>query len=218
MVVSKGGSSSSTSSSSHSSTKQHRQQEQQFQEQAQDNDEDDEQAEAEAIERVEKEEEGEVFALDEHGRPAGVVEGKGERKMNYSIRSFPSLIPNVNDSLRRDCRIMFDAKRQRESDPYSVGSTYFVPAQMKPRCALEQMAQEIFEFHSKNVIFDPQRSGAEWWTQVSLSRARSLYLSLALSFSLPSFRSYSIYFCLLLSHQPSISTCFLLLFIFGSGY
>lgn len=69
-----------------------------------------------------------------------------------------------------DCRAVFSA-RTKESDAaaYSAGCTYFCPAVMKPRCALEALALEIFHAHVKDLpkkSYMPEQSGAEWWTLV----------------------------------------------------
>ncbi len=43
----------------------------------------------------------------------------------------------------------------------SRGETFFIGANEKPRCALEQMAQEIFFFHARDTTHDSNLSGAE---------------------------------------------------------
>ncbi|KAL9186965.1 hypothetical protein ACHAXT_010685 [Thalassiosira profunda] len=77
-----------------------------------------------------------------------------------------------------DCAVVFDARTKEDSAEYSTGSTYFLPCQMKPRCALEGLAQKIFRAHvdslpkwedkdgEKKLLYDPEMSGAEWWTLV----------------------------------------------------
>eukprot|EP00986_Skeletonema_menzelii_P003184 scaffold947_cov155-Skeletonema_menzelii.AAC.8 len=66
-----------------------------------------------------------------------------------------------------DCALVFNA-RATEGDEYSSGSTFFLPSLMKPRCALEALAQTIFKAHTEGLEgkFDPKNSGAEWWTLV----------------------------------------------------
>jgi len=53
---------------------------------------------------------------------------------------------------------------------YSTGATFFMPAVMKPRCALEDLALRIFKSHTDGLVvgrdYDLERSGAEWWTLV----------------------------------------------------
>mmetsp|Transcript_7759 Transcript_7759/g.17518 ORF Transcript_7759/g.17518 Transcript_7759/m.17518 type:complete len:431 (-) Transcript_7759:52-1344(-) len=83
-------------------------------------------------------------------------------------------------SFLNDCSLVFTARTKEDSDSYSTGSTYFLPCHMKPRCALEALAQTIFRAHvdslgglkgaekdgEKKLLYDPERSGAEWWTLV----------------------------------------------------
>lgn len=70
-------------------------------------------------------------------------------------------------SFLNDCALVFNA-RATEGDEYSSGSTFFLPSTMKPRCALEALAQTIFKTHTVGLEgkFDPKNSGAEWWTLV----------------------------------------------------
>ena len=80
--------------------------------------------------------------------------------------------------LLNDCSLVFTARTKDDSDGYSTGSTFFLPCLMKPRCALEALAQRIFRAHvdtmgelindegEKELLYDPERSGAEWWTLV----------------------------------------------------
>jgi len=83
-------------------------------------------------------------------------------------------------SFLKDCSLVFTARTKEDSDGYSTGSTFFLPCLMKPRCALEALAQSIFRAHvdslgehkyvekdgESKLIYDPERSGAEWWTLV----------------------------------------------------
>jgi hypothetical protein len=70
-------------------------------------------------------------------------------------------------SFLNDCALVFNA-RATDGDEYSSGSTFFLPSLMKPRCALEALAQTIFKAHTQGLEgkFDPKNSGAEWWTLV----------------------------------------------------
>lgn len=70
-------------------------------------------------------------------------------------------------SFLNDCALVFNA-RATDGDEYSSGSTFFLPSLMKPRCALEALAQTIFKAHTVGLEgkFDPKNSGAEWWTLV----------------------------------------------------
>mmetsp|Transcript_25966 Transcript_25966/g.47066 ORF Transcript_25966/g.47066 Transcript_25966/m.47066 type:complete len:425 (-) Transcript_25966:56-1330(-) len=83
-------------------------------------------------------------------------------------------------SFTNDCSLVFTARTKEDSDGYSTGSTFFLPCLMKPRCALEELARTIFRAHvdslegweetgkdgEKKLLYDPERSGAEWWTLV----------------------------------------------------
>ena len=90
-----------------------------------------------------------------------------------------------------DCRSVFTARAKTKKGPYSSGKTYWLSADTSPRCALEEIARKVFEFHTKIAVeeyekaynnnmnvascssheqempppFDLSRSGAEWWTQ-----------------------------------------------------
>ena len=95
------------------------------------------------------------------------------------------------ESFLNDCSLVFTARTRDDSEGYSSGSTFFLPCLMKPRCALEALAQTIFRAHvvgleweprgvadgkdpenitevevKRKLLFDPERSGAEWWTLV----------------------------------------------------
>lgn len=68
----------------------------------------------------------------------------------------------------KDCESVFTARTRDDDAAYSAGCTYFVPCKMKPRCALEGLALQIFQAHVKGLEgwFNPEQSGAEWWTLV----------------------------------------------------
>ena len=77
--------------------------------------------------------------------------------------------PDHLRTLREDCETVFTARDKPEGATYSAGQTYFLPANMKPRCALEAMAMKIFQEHTKHLedgTFNPAQSGANWWTLV----------------------------------------------------
>ena len=54
-----------------------------------------------------------------------------------------------------DCHKCFDGE-----------TTFWLPCDAEPKCAMEQLAAEIFSFHTRGATFDRKRSGAEWWVQV----------------------------------------------------
>ena len=72
------------------------------------------------------------------------------------------------ETLREDCAVVFSARTKEDDAAYSAGTTYFCPCQMKPRCALEALALQIFQQHTKGLegMYRPEQSGAEWWTLV----------------------------------------------------
>ena len=73
------------------------------------------------------------------------------------------------ETLRQDCQTVFSARDKPDGATYSAGETYFIPSNMKPRCALEALALKIFKEHTKDLepgTFNPSQSGANWWTLV----------------------------------------------------
>jgi hypothetical protein len=73
------------------------------------------------------------------------------------------------DLWERDCLAVFTAREKEQDEPYSAGVTYFCPALMKPRCALEALALSVFHRHCQLLepgVMIPEQSGAEWWTLV----------------------------------------------------
>lgn len=74
------------------------------------------------------------------------------------------------DILVKDCEKVFTARTRDDEAAYSAGTTYFLPAKMKPRCALEGLVQQIFQQHVALLddpgMYKPAESGAEWWTLV----------------------------------------------------
>ena len=62
------------------------------------------------------------------------------------------------DELLYDCEI---------TDCGLMPRTFWVPFQgFQPRCSLEQMALDVFKFHTGDADYDPETSGAEWWVQI----------------------------------------------------
>ena len=77
--------------------------------------------------------------------------------------------PHHLHTLLEDCETVFTARDKPDGAAYSAGQTFFLPAHMKPRCALEALAQSIFRKHTDHLedgSFDPLQSGANWWTLV----------------------------------------------------
>ena len=91
----------------------------------------------------------------------------------FSFASFSSALTinkEQEENILHDCNLAFTAREKGDSDAYSSGATFFAPASMEPRCALEDLALKIFKIHTKNLVpgkhYDVERSGAEWWTLV----------------------------------------------------
>lgn len=77
--------------------------------------------------------------------------------------------PNQLPTLLEDCETVFTARDKPDGASYSAGQTFFLPANMKPRCALEGLAQSIFLKHTQHLeegSYNPSQSGANWWTLV----------------------------------------------------
>jgi len=138
--------------------------------------------------------EGDLIIRD--GFPALYIpKQKNTSKVDDKIENLPSFQPMVNgkdpipqhdfwsaddviqfddnqDSLkllREDCKTVFTARDKTDGAAYSAGQTFFIPANMKPRCALEALALRIFKEHTKELepgTFNPAQSGANWWTLV----------------------------------------------------
>jgi hypothetical protein len=73
------------------------------------------------------------------------------------------------EALLADCETVFTARTREDDQAYSAGTTYFMPCQMKPRCALEALVLSIFQKHTAaldSTTYIPEQSGAEWWTLV----------------------------------------------------
>ena len=110
----------------------------------------------------EEEEEEEDLQVDTDGRT--VIGGQ----MDYATRCFDRALTLESaaetTALFKQCELAFTA-RATGSDEYSAGTTFWVGADAKPCTDMERLALKIFEFHTSTAVFDPARSGAEWWTQ-----------------------------------------------------
>jgi hypothetical protein len=119
-------------------------------------------------------EDEDVFMLDELGRvPGGTALEPCYPDLNYDFRCLPAFLdPNAPGfaKLLADCRTTFTARTTRKGQKYSAGETYWLASNAEPRCALEQLAKDVFDLHTKHmtadVDFAASRSGAEWWTLV----------------------------------------------------
>ena len=99
--------------------------------------------------------------LDEHGR----VSGTSDCGLDFHFRALmaPVLVeessppcpsgPEILSRLRDDCEAVFGSE-----------NSFWLQAGDPPRCTLEQMAADVFAFHTKDLPqgFDLSSSGAEW--------------------------------------------------------
>jgi hypothetical protein len=99
------------------------------------------------------------LAMDQNGR---IVAGVGG--MSFAFRSFAHIFAEADlPRLREDC-VAACAVEHAKTKEYSEGNTFWVSAVSEPATSLEQVALNIFRFHTAGATFDPTRSGAEWWT------------------------------------------------------
>jgi len=117
------------------------------------------------------------FRFDGNGRTANTKnDGKNHdlnntKDIDYSFKAemtnlnhwyepiSPSSSSSMMDEILLDCEI---------SDNLIMPRTYWMPADGRARCALEQFALDIFHHHVPSEGFDYDRttSGAEWWCQL----------------------------------------------------
>ena len=87
----------------------------------------------------------------------------------WSSQTVIEFHPKHLDDILNDCEIVFTSRDRNDGEAYSTGQTFFFPATMKPRCALEALVLTIFEKHVQHVdkgMYNLKQSGAEWWTLV----------------------------------------------------
>lgn len=91
------------------------------------------------------------------------------RHVFWTIENAINFEPSLLPTLLEDCETVFTARDKPDGAAYSAGQTYFLPANMAPRCALEGLAQSIFLKHTEHLekgSYNPAQSGANWWTLV----------------------------------------------------
>ncbi|GAB5366365.1 hypothetical protein AAMO2058_001137300 [Amorphochlora amoebiformis] len=90
------------------------------------------------------------LTLDQDGRVPGYPTG-----VNFGFRVFPEAINRSDQGLirklRRDCAEIFSARSSKSSQAYSSGQTFWIAENDKPRCLIEQIAQQIFHLHANPV-------------------------------------------------------------------
>eukprot|EP00026_Physarum_polycephalum_P011079 Phypoly_transcript_11275.p1 GENE.Phypoly_transcript_11275~~Phypoly_transcript_11275.p1 ORF type:complete len:397 (+),score=49.50 Phypoly_transcript_11275:54-1193(+) len=123
-----------------------------------------------SIKSSEEEEEGssdeEVelnLEFDENGRV-----GHWTGNVDFGFRTFVNAVQTTSKPLViADCQAAFTARSTGKRGGYSYGETFWLPANAIPSNGLEQMAKDIFMFHTKNAKgVDEKTSGAEWWALV----------------------------------------------------
>jgi hypothetical protein len=103
------------------------------------------------------------------GKPLIDGEEPIPRHTFWSSENVIDFHPQYLENLRADCETVFSARDKPDGQAYSTGQTFFLPATMKPRCALEAFVLTIFERHVEHLdkdMFKMSQSGAEWWTLV----------------------------------------------------
>ena len=94
------------------------------------------------------------------------------KRFDHSTRVWHAVLPSpAIPSLISDCEkayLKVKTTTKNAGITYETNATYWVGADAAPTTAIEQLALDIFEFHTRghHGTFDAQRSGAEWWTQV----------------------------------------------------
>eukprot|EP01043_Picozoa_sp_COSAG02_P070571 COSAG02_NODE_12548_length_1527_cov_1.619748_1_plen_252_part_01 len=106
-------------------------------------------------------EDGAVATLDSQGR----IWGTSDIGLDFATRSSDAALRPLTDAaftdLLRDCRLV---------DGPTLPDTFWLGANARPRTRLEQLAREVFEWHTAGCSaeegFDRESSGAEWWVQI----------------------------------------------------
>lgn len=96
------------------------------------------------------------FRLDQDGRTT--FDG-AQGSLDYTPKVSQCTLPpnDLLDEWLLDCEI---------ADSGLMPRTFWLAHDAKPRFALEQLAQAVFQYHTQGVVFDPATSGAEWWVQL----------------------------------------------------
>jgi len=83
------------------------------------------------------------------------------RRFDSWDNAIPLHSAKMLDRLAKDCAAVFTARTASYGE-HSTGSTYWIPAGVAPRCALEQVAAAVLAAHAPPDAF--VNAGAEWWT------------------------------------------------------
>lgn len=115
------------------------------------------------------------FRLDSNGRTL-LENGESNVTLDYNSRVIQTQLKvpkedatysSLHRELLLDCEI---------SDSGLMPRTFWIGANAQPRCHLEQLAKDVFDFHVPSTLrFDHQSSGAEWWVQLRPSPEAGRY-------------------------------------------
>jgi hypothetical protein len=110
------------------------------------------------------------FRLDTDGRIFLSAEEDDKNSLDYNTRVAATelIVSSTNGTIDESLfdEILFDCEI---SDSGLLPRTFWIGANAQPRCNLEQIAKNIFDYHvssSNAVNFDAETSGAEWWVQI----------------------------------------------------
>jgi len=126
-----------------------------------------------------EEEWGEEFVLDvdEDGRICG-ADGTAAPRLNYTLRVCEGFLPAQHcDAVRRECLRLhamgskaLDASFFVSAEDMPQHQQHDAPQQQQPQqqshSLLEELATAVFHYHTVGCVYDPEKSGAEFWFQV----------------------------------------------------
>ena len=103
---------------------------------------------------------------------ASAVQPRPGRSICYDFESYESIFagmsPEYLTDISEECKRVFAVKELSQNSNYSEGKTLFVrdvDADAAGLSLLESLALQIFRHHTRDIVCDPARSGAEFWTQ-----------------------------------------------------
>ena len=102
------------------------------------------------------------------------MNSKGVLTKSYGPDSVSLLVLSRSDALpvlREDAALL----KSLHDDCASVFTeeSFWLAANQRGRCSLEELALAIFRAHTAQASFDPQTSGVEWWVQLRMGGDRA---------------------------------------------
>ena len=97
------------------------------------------------------------LSIDEHGR----TRCDDSDKLDFSSKSVPTNLSSLPQTDLDD--LLYDAEI---ADCGLMPRTFWMPETEVASCWMEQLAQQVFQHHTKDVSHHPTSSGAEWWVQI----------------------------------------------------